>query len=106
MPGERTLVTTRNLKREITLTPIDAESSEALIAAVRQAVAGGQNVVVAPDRFAKEDGEFDEDMWVALASVLVVEGVVAIDTVHAAAARRVLDVMTAIHAADEKVIEA
>ena len=105
-PGERTVVTARELAPDADLTPVAADSAEELVAAVRNAVADGLNVIVAQDRFAEADEEWDEDRWIALASVLVVEGAVAIDTIHAAVARRVLDVMTAINAADETVIGA
>lgn len=76
--------------------PLSAETPEELVAAVRRAASAGVRSVVEPDGLATTDGEWDIDSWLALVSVVVVEGAAAIRTSHPAEARRVVDVHHAI----------
>jgi len=89
----------------IPLTLISATSPEALLEMVR-AVLGVEAICAQPDAAASPSGSWDEDEWTALVSVLVVEGVSAIETRHPKLARRVFDTHAAIRAADETVVGA
>lgn len=87
----------------IPLTCISATSSEGLLSMVR-AVLGTETICASPDDAASSDGAWDEDEWTALVSVLVVDGVSAIDTAYPRLARRIFDMHAAIRAADEAVV--
>lgn len=87
----------------IPLTAISATSAEGLLSMVR-VVLGTEAICAAPDDATTTDGEWDEDEWTALVSVLVVDGVSAIDTAHPKLARRIFDMHAAIRAADETVV--
>lgn len=78
---------------------IDADTPQNLIARVR-AAHDLKDVVVEPDQLALSADGDDVDSWIALASVLVVEGVRAFRTRHVVQARRILDAHLAIAAGE------
>ena len=70
---------------------VGGSDAEQLLAEVREAVATGREVVVAPDSAAP-----DPDEWIALVSVSVVEGAAGVHTRYPREAQRILDVHRAI----------
>ncbi|MGI9607691.1 MAG: hypothetical protein ACR2P0_16295 [Acidimicrobiales bacterium] len=81
------------------LTRVDAGDASELAQAVAAAAAEGIAVMAAPDDLAS-----DVDEWIALVSVLVVNGVAAIETGDPRRARRIFDTIDAIRAGSTEVL--